>query len=308
MNLFQAGAWQPLLQVVFLAGVGAACRLTGILKDSSISDLGKLVLMITFPVMLFVTGAQSDLVVLLRQGPVVLLAGIFVPLAGYAIGAAVSRGLRLPARQASVVRVTAACSNTAFVGIPLCTALWGLEGTLLAALFDLGLNAPLLTLPALDYGRSAKSVPWKQIVFSPMVWGLILGLLWNWLGPELPQWAATPLTALGSVTLPLSLVLVGAMAASSKVHVGQIRPLGALLASRLVLAPLAAWAITLIIGFHGTGAAVIVLQSAMPASVAATVMAKEYGGDADLASAGALLTVVLCLVTVPIMAALVGNG
>jgi hypothetical protein len=98
------------------------------------------------------------------------------------------------------------------------------------------------------------------------------------------------------------------MAAPGKVQAGLARPLAALLTSRLVLAPLAAWALMLALGFRGVGVAVIVIQSAMPASVAATIMAKEYGGDADLAAAGALLSVILCLVTVPILATLLGTG
>ena len=303
LNWYNSAATEPLVQVVFLAGTGVFCRLSGILGEESVRDLSKLVLQVTLPLLLFVTGVQSNLSRLFHQGLVVVTAGVFVPLLGYGVGALVSRILRLSDRHSSVVRVTASLSNTAFIGIPLCTAFWGAEGTLMAALFDFGLNVPLLTLPPLEYGRGATSMPWRILVFSPLVWGLILGLSCNWAGLAMPAWAATPLGVLGKVTLPLSLVLVGALVAPTKIGADLLKPLAALLVSRLVLAPLATWILIRALGLHGTGAAVIVLQTAMPASVAATVMAKEYGGEASLAAACALLSVGFALLTVPLIAA-----
>jgi len=60
-----------------------------------------------------------------------------------------------------------------------------------------------------------------------------------------------------------------------------------------------------LLDLRGVLAGILVLQTAMPASVMVTVMAKEYGADADLAGAGALVTVILSAVTLPAMVALV---
>jgi predicted permease len=304
MSFFHESIWQPLTQVTFLVAVGVFCRRVGILSDATVGGLSKLVLQVTLPILLFISGAHSDLQDLAFQGPVVFLAGILIPCLGYGVGAVIAYLFKLSVRQASVIRVGASLSNTAFVGIPICTALWGTQGALLAALFDQGINVPLLTLAPLEYGRTSH-LAWRPLLLSPMAWGLVAGILWNLSGWGIAPWADAPLSVLGNVTFPLSLILVGALTVPGGMQMSMLKPLAAFLSSRLVLVPMLVWGLTLLLGLHGTGAAVAVMQSAMPASVTATVMAGEYGADAHLAASAALLSVILSLVTIPIIAAMV---
>jgi predicted permease len=296
---------QILIEIALLVATGAVCRRLNVLNETGTQQLSRLVLWITLPVALFVSAAQSDLADLVTYGPVAFTAGALVPLFGYAIGALTARLLGLGSQQASVVRVNAAFSNTAFVGIPVCTALWGPKGALLAALFDQGLNLPLFTLAPWGYGQSSNGQAWRQILTAPMVWGMVLGIAWNLLGLELWAWLAKPLGALGSTTAPLSLMLVGAMARRAQVETRMAPSLAAYLGTRLILVPAAVLAVMLALGFDGLGAAVTVVMSAMPASVIATVMAEEYGADAALAGTGALLSVLVSLLTIPLVAAAV---
>jgi len=296
---------QILIEIALLVATGAVCRRLNVLNKAGVRQLSRLVLWITLPATLFISAAQSDLADLVTYGPVAFAAGALIPLFGYAIGALTARLLGLGPPQASVVRVNAAFSNTAFVGIPVCTALWGPKGALLAALFDQGLNLPLFTLAPWGYGQSSNGQAWRQILAAPMVWGLVLGIAWNVLGLELWTWLEKPLGALGSTTAPLSLMLVGAMARPSHGETRMAPSLAAYLGTRLILVPAAVLVVMLALGFGGLGAAVTVVMSAMPASVIATVMAEEYGADAALAGTGAFLSVLGSLLTIPLVAAAV---
>jgi malate permease and related proteins len=304
MNLY-ASILPPLVQVVFLVIIGVLCRVRGILSHEGTGELSKFIIMVTLPIILFISGTQSDVAELARVGPIVFLAGIVCPIIGFGVGALVAWLFRLPPGQANVIRVGASLSNTAFVGIPICAALWGTQGAMLAALYDEGLNFPLLLLAPLAYGQSANKNPLKELLLAPMVWGLILGILWKISGIGLPPLVATPLTVLGNVTLPLSLVMIGALAVPDQIVKVTWRPLIAFLFSRLLFVPVTIWGIALVLGLRDTGAAVIVLQTAMPASVMATVMAREYGSEANLAASGAMFSVLLSLATIPLIAALV---
>ena len=202
--------------------------------------------------------------------------------------------------------MNASFSNTAFVGIPVCTALWGARGALLAALFDQGLNFPLLTLAPLGYSKSISLRSWRQVFLSPLLVGMALGILCSALRVELPSWLGEPLSALGGITTPLALVLVGAMARPARLETRMLSPLAAYLTPRLAIVPLAVIGMAKTLGLEVVGAGVIVIQSAMPASVLATVMAEEYGADGTLAATGACLSVFLSFLTVPIFATMVG--
>ena len=268
-------------------------------------QLTNLILYVTLPPVLFLYAAQSDLSQLLRQGTWAFVAGLVFPLIGWGVGIAVGRLSRLAPAQASVVRVTGAMSNTAFVGIPVCTALWGPQGALLAAIYDLAMSIPLLTLVPLEYGRGAgRERAWREILLAPMLWGLLLGIAWRAVGWGLSPWLVKPLSALGDITFPLALILVGTLGLPKHLDRRAVRPLAALLATRLVLVPLVTLALVIVLGLRGPSAGVAVLQSAMPASVTATIMAERYGSDANLASAGALLSFIFAMLTVPLIAGL----
>ena len=303
MSLFES-LLPPLTQIAFLVAVGALARMKGILSNTGTRDMSRLILSVTLPIMLFVSGTQSNLGDLARQGTIVFLAGILCPLLGFGIGALIAWLCKLSPSQTSVVRVGASLSNTAFVGIPVCAALWGAQGALLAAIYDQGINLPLLILAPLAYGQSSRTGLWRPLLLAPMVWGLALGILWNATGIALSPWIANPLNAIGNITLPLSLIMVGALAIPDEIGTQMVRPLLAFLSSRLVLVPVAVWLLVLLIGWRDTGASVIVLQAAMPASVTATVMAKEYGADSGLAASGAMLSIFLSLLTIPLIATL----
>jgi predicted permease len=304
MNLFET-ILPPLTQVVFLVAVGMVCRVKGILSNQGTGEISKLILNVTLPIMLFVSGAQSDVAELARQGPLVFLAGIMCPVLGFGIGALIAWLFKLPPRQATIVRVGASLSNTAFVGIPVCAALWGAQGALLAAIYDQGINFPLLLLAPLAYGKAANKNLWKELLLAPMVWGLALGILWNIAGIGLASWLATPLGVIGNVTFPLSLVMIGALAIPDQIETNIARPLIAFLSARLLVVPIIIWTIALALGWHGVGVSVMILQTAMPASVTATVMAREYGAEANLAASGAMFSVLFSLATIPLIAMLV---
>jgi hypothetical protein len=290
MTLLQESPWQPLIRVALL--VGGLCRLTGILSENGAGQIGKLVLRVTSPVILLRARARSDLLALAHEGRLVVLAGVLVPL------------FKLPAGQASVVRVHASLSDTVLAGIPVCTALWGVRSTLLAGLSDQGLNLPLSTRAPLEYGRASQKATWRWLVLSPMIWGLPLGVLWNPYGLGLAPWVTGPLGFLRDVALPLLLTLIGGLAVPSRLK-GGIKPLAAFLSCRRVFVPLIVSVFTLAIGFNGAATWVTMIQSAMPASVTATVMAKECGGDSELVATGVLYSIVLSLLTIPLIAAIV---
>jgi predicted permease len=305
VSLLDGSLVQPIVTLLVLVGVGLLARALGVISEDGQRQLTALVMNIFVPVMLFMAGLQGDPAGLARQGGLVFVAGMLLPVMGYGIGALLARVSRLSTAQSSVVRVSAALCNTAFVGIPVCTALWGPEGALLAAIYDQGLNFPLLTLAPMEYGRSAGQRVWRSLLISPILWGLALGIAFKLSGLGLPAWAASPLNMIGGATLPLSLILVGSLALPGRMPLSMAKPLAAFVGARLLLVPLAALGVVWLLGLRGVGAGVMVLQTAMPASVLATVMAKEYGADSDLAAAGALLTVLLSAVTLPLIVALV---
>ncbi len=306
MAFMDSGLLQPLAKIMLLVAAGATCRMLGIITEPGVRQLEALVLQVTLPIMLFVSMGKGGLSSLVRQGGPMFVCGILVSLLGYVLGAGLGRLFRLSPEQASVVKVNAALSNTTFVGLPVCTALWGSAGSVLALTYDLGMSLVFFTLAPWGYGRSSRGLPWRQVCLNPMIWGGILGAVVSASGLRLSGWPVEAITILGDATIPLSLLLVGALAEPARIRIGTLLPLTAYLLGRLIVVPVAAWLLVCALRLATIPAAVVFLQSAMPASVVATVMARQYGADARLAATGAFLSVPLSFVTVPLLATIAG--
>ncbi|HOQ99080.1 MAG TPA: AEC family transporter [Anaerolineae bacterium] len=301
-----SGLLQPLAKILLLVGVGVICRLLGIITKSGIEQLKVLILQVTLPIMLFVSMGRGSLSSLVHQGGLVFICGILVPLLGYVLGAGLGRLFRLSPEQASVVRVNVALSNTSFVGFPVCTALWGAAGSPFAVSYDAGMSLVLVVLAPWGYGRSSRTLPWREVFLNPVIWGALLGAAWSALGLPLSGWPADAIAILGDATMPLSLLLVGALAEPSKVRIGELLPLTAYLLGRLAVVPAAAWLLACGLKLADVPAAIVVMEAAMPASIVATVMAQQYDADTRLAATGAFLSVPLSFATIPLLAALTG--
>jgi len=111
------------------------------------------------------------------------------------------------------------------------------------------------------------------------------------------------LEALGSVTTPLSMVLIGAMLARAKLGrtLGEWR-VWVLAAWRLFLHPVVLWLGLRALGAEGMILAVPVVVAAMPVAANTSILAEVYGGDSETASGLVFLSTVLSTLSIPLLA------
>jgi predicted permease len=113
------------------------------------------------------------------------------------------------------------------------------------------------------------------------------------------------LALVGSLTIPLSLLAIGAQLGGLAVTVHRFpRPLWGVILGRLILVPV----VTLMLGWLAIRAGVVLpdtprmvayLIAAMPVAISCSVMTERYGGDAPLAAEGIFYSTLFSLLTVP---------
>jgi predicted permease len=297
-------ALTPILSIFTLVLIGVLCRRLHWIDDTGQKQISHLVFGLVLPCMLFNAAVGADFSSFGLQAGLCFLAGMFVPLPAFAIGEIVARIGRAETNQRQVIRVSAALSNTAFFGIPVCAALWGGRGALLASFYDMGITIPMFILGPLGYAVRPSPRSLKEAFINPIILAMGLGILCNQLGFRLPDAVMNPIQWIGQMTTPLALILVGVLLRFENAP-GRIRPLALLVGSRMVLVPLAILGLACWIGIDKPVLQVVVLQSAMPTSVLGTLMADQYHSDAGLAVQGNLLTVVASLITLTLFVSLV---
>jgi predicted permease len=320
------GIGVPFLTILILLLTGAALRRWGMVTRKGAGEMTRLVINVTLPPLIMITLATEITPAELSRAPLLVGMGILGPLVGYLVAAGLGRLPGLSSQRRATLQATIAMLNTTFVGYPVCKALLGDRGLLYAVFYDAGFTLVMSTLSVWLMSWSSRNGTGKlldsarDLLRSPMLWSVVVGLMWGAFGWPMPEWIRTPLATLGQATTPLALLTVGMLAAPTAPHTVERdaepaprRPierlqLGLLTAARLLVTPALMWVLVVLLRVERAAAAVIVLQTAMPTAVASTAMSEQYGGDSTFAATAVVATTFLSLLTLPAWAwALLGS-
>lgn len=291
--------------VFFIFGLGFAVQRLRPLNDRTLAQLSVLVVEILLPFYLFFTTATGVTSGSLVTAPALIAMGILVPLLSYPLATLALKPAGVAAEQRQAFRFSALTANTAFLGFPVCQALFGPVGLVYAVLYDFGTTMVVFTFGvwALNGGRLKQ---WRPLVLNPLILGVLAGLAWAFSGWPFPAWLAPPFQALGDATLPLALLVGGAQIGNLNAAGRMWRQqLAGLSLVRLVAVPLLVGLALVALSWDGLLAGVIIIQAAMPAGLMVSMMAETYGADARFAAAATLWTTVAAVITLPLAAYLV---
>jgi malonate transporter and related proteins len=216
----------------------------------------------------------------------------------------------------TVRTITAVFGNTAQVGIPIASALYGERGLgihiTIMGLHGLTLLSTLTVLVELDRARArargADSPPIAQMALTtlrntivhPVVLPLLIGWIWNLTGWPIPPVVDDVLVLLSTAVVPVSLVVIGLSLAYYGVAT-RLTPSLSGVALKLVGMP----ALVLVaahwgFGLSGLPLSIVVLMAALPVGANALIFAQRYAThEAEVATA-IVISTFLYAVTLPI--------
>lgn len=286
--------------------IGYAVTRRGVFASADLRVLGKFVVQMALPALLFNALAQRSLADILHLdyllaytlGSLVLLAG--------AVGW--SRWQGRPMRYGSVWAMGMCCPNSGFVGYPIMLLTLGAS----TAGVSLALNMVvenLLIIPLLlalaDMDADGHLSVWQRLVQTvqgllrnPMIIGIAAGVLFAAMGWQLPAPLGRTVTLFAQASGVLSLLVIGGSLVglrpdpAERVAVGQIA-LGKLLLHPLVTLALATWLVP--VTDPGLRTALL-LTTALPTMGIYTVLSQRYG-LAGLSSASLLVTTIASFVS-----------
>ena len=210
----------------------------------------------------------------------------------------VARALRFDADTQSALSLTTVVMNVGNYGLPLAYFAFGQQGLHVSILTFVMFNIPLGTL-AIVLAQGKKAPLGRAILNTlriPIFYGVLAAVFFKLLGLDLPETVLRPFELLGHAAIPLMLVLLGMQLARTRrlVQPGFLALSSAL---RLLVAPLLAWLLTTLFGFHGLTRAVIVLQTSTPSAVLPLLYAVRFGTRPDLVASAIFLSTLLSAAT-----------
>jgi malate permease and related proteins len=299
---------------------GWLARRRGFLAADFTATLSRLVVDVAFPALVFTQMLRTVNAAALRDGwlgPV--LCGLVIVMA-YLVGLLLAP-LFAGGAQRNTFLFLVAIPNWVFLPLPIVQALYGDAGVRTVLLSNAGTQLILWSFGVwILHGsmREAAKNLWTNIGLWATAAGIFVALLFPAardletvnpadapLGLMLPGALVQALAMVGSLTIPLSLLAIGAQLGELTIAVHRFpKVLWGVLLSRLLFAPLA----TVALGFAWMkmGGAIpeqtrmiVYLIAAMPVAISCSVMAERFRGDVTLAAEGIFYSTFFSLLTVP---------
>jgi malonate transporter len=292
-----------LCPIFLLIILGYFIRQKALLAENFWLPAEKINYFLFFPALMVMQVAKADLTKF-AVGPIAVSL-----LGAVAITVLILLGMRLLTKQSGPVFssvLQGSLRPNTYVGVAAASALYGNLGITITSI-SIAVTIPLLNvfsiLILLRYGDGNRTSPLailKTLIKNPVISAVIAGLLINISGLALPAVFVSFLAILGSASLPLGLLVVGAgldIRAAKAAH-------GPVLQSsiaKLVIVPALTMYIGTMLGITGPTLVVIILFNSLPCTPSAYIMARLMGGDHRLAAGIITIQTALAAITIPLI-------
>jgi len=280
--------------------VGFYCRKKNIINEAVKKGLSELLLKITLPFMIISSFNLKYSRDMLINGGKILLYSIIIHFSFIFISKIFY--FKYEEKSKNVLRFSTIFSNVGFMGYPILESIFGKIGVFYGAIFNVGFNLFLWTAGVMIFTKEKKFSNIRKVVINPALIAVIVGIL-VFISPIKPPYAVyKTLEAVGSMTTPLSMIIIGAMLAEAN-YKETFSGFNVYYCSliRLLVMPICAYIILRLIGAEGQLLKISVVIEAMPVAVLSGIIAEQYKGDSILASRCIFMSTLLSMFTIPLI-------
>lgn len=298
----------PLIfKILLLMGFGFVVKRVGLLPDEIEQGLTRLLLSAILPLSILASGDVTlSAPLAARLKTTALLAAGYYLFAIFGLRL-LSRTLPLGRGERTVLVVMGAFANTAFLGFPIAQALFGSEGVLYCAVYNIGYQLTFFTwgVSALAGGGQCDL---KTLAKTPVTVASAATVLLVLTPLRLPAVLQDAVSSIGGMTTPLSLLLIGCaftrMRPTELVRDGWSYLVSAL---RLLVFPLLMLGIVLALRLPAVPSVCCVLLTALPCGSLGAIYAERYDCAPGFAARAVVQTTLLMAVTFPALLLLLGR-
>ena len=289
------------LTLFLLMSVGFIFGRMGLLSGETLSQMSRILLYVVTPCIMITSfevertpASQSQLLTTL-----VVMVGLYVLYMVLSV-------LLFPREgeaHRGIMRFAAVYGNAGFMGLPLIQSVMG-DGAMMVAVVGLAVfNTVTWTQGrALMGGRGELAV--KKVLLNPGIIGFVVGTVLFFTGWRFPGPVDRTVAYLGSLNTPLAMVVIGGqMAQADFLKVFSTKKLYLVSAVKLIAMPMLTALVLLPFRPDPVVYVASVILAGCPTAGATSLFAQSMGKDAALAAQQVTLSTLLCIATLPLMAA-----
>ncbi|MBA7623161.1 hypothetical protein ES703_30554 [subsurface metagenome] len=292
------GILETIAPIFGIMVIGWALRKTGIVGREGVRILSDYAYYVGFPILVFVSLRDIDFVTLLDYKLyLVNFISIFL-IAGIAY--AVAKALKFNNKLKAAFILCAVFGNVAYMGFPLNSLALGEVAmpfaSIIAAIYiTLTFTFGLFILRHYS-GVKTKTKFW--ILRVPLIWGVILGLLFSCMRLPLPF--SNLFAMVAASASPVALVAIGTFLYD--VEFGKcVKEIAILSSLKLVLLPAAVLLVSLALGFKDLAFKSSLLQAATPVAITAFILTHRFGTESDFVASTIVTTTLVSIATLSLV-------
>ncbi len=295
------------VKIIIMIGIGFILKKSHVLSNELQKGLSSILLSAVLPASI-IASANAELTA--GMGTKLLYCSIIACsyFAGsFFIAGFVSKAVRLPREKHGIFVAMCMLPNSAFLGMPIVKALFGSEGMMYAVIFSLFWQVFAFSLGTMVLSGSSK-INFRTLARDPATVASVLALA-LYLSPlRLPSTIVSALDDVGSMCLPLSLMIVGAgLADIDLLRILREKHSYIVSAMRLLVFPAIVLGAMLLFHVDPLLAATCVVLTATPVGSLNAVFAEQYGAPKDFAVSTIVQSTVLMLATLPLVILVCGQ-
>jgi len=188
--------------------------------------------------------------------------------------------------------------NAGFLGIPVMKLWGGLAAMNLIVLYDQLQTFFIFTLGIVVVTGSFSWKGLKEIIQTPLIWSVVLGLGFNLFQIPVHQAILSGFAFGGDVAPALAVFTIGMSLHRYRITVNGHVVAGVMM--RFILGFLFGWLSCWLFNFTGLTRTVVIVASSLPSAVFSAVLPIRYGVDSRFASSVLVVSTLLSVVTLPL--------
>jgi len=282
--------------IFIIIAFGYVLKNRKMLSDVFISEANRFVFLFPLPFLIFTGIIKADMKGMGWLSVLILATAIVMALAVLSAAAARYRG----GRRGSFIQATFH-GNVTYVGLAVIFYLLGDEGlergSLLVGILILFNNAGAVLALSLSSGKHRNVMRTAlSILKTPVIIATFAALILAFLKVTIPAVVMKSIAIVANIALPMALVIIGC-SISLEMLKKTLRPAALAAALKVVVLPALAVLFCRIFAIDLKEPLPAIILLATPTAITAYVMARELGGDTDLASGAVTLTTLVSPLT-----------
>ena len=290
-----------ILETFIFFGFGAWAYYLKMIEDKDLGKLGRLSIDMLLPFLTFssvVKNFTAKDIGMIWQLPLI---GLGIMAFGALCGYLLVYGLhdKSPRRNGTFIHLAIA-NNYIFLPLVVLGNLFGTKAVAALMLLSVGSTIGFWTFGVgVLAGRDFKRV-FRNVCSTNMA-AIVLALIFVFLGIQVPAFGMNIFEKLGTLAVPLSLLLIGASMYKTGIRmlVHRFDAVYTLIA-RLVIIPFFTVFLLKLLPLEPLVYHVALIVSLMPASCTSVLIVRKYGGCPDFAGQSVFFSTIACIVTVPV--------